>query len=148
MTRMTPTLERLSRLPLFARCGPRELAAVASRTTTVTARRGELLVREGAVGREVFVIVEGRARVIRDGDPIATLGPGDICGEVAVLDHGPRTATVVADTDLVVEVSTKEEFVELLHVVPGLSTRLLEQLSGRLRQAMASAHCRPLCSYS
>jgi CRP/FNR family cyclic AMP-dependent transcriptional regulator len=138
--RMTPTLERLSRLPLFAGCDLRELAAVASRSTTVHPRRGTILVREGTVGREVFIIVEGWARVVRDGDPVARLGPGDVCGEVAVLDHGLRTATVVADSDLVVEVCTKEEFIELLHVVPGLSTRLLEQLSSRLRNAMTSVH--------
>ena len=59
MIRMTPTLERLSQLSLFARCDRRELAAVASRTTTIHARRGEILMREGATDREVFVIVEG-----------------------------------------------------------------------------------------
>ena len=140
MIRMTPTLERLSQLPLFARCDRRELASVASRTTTVRARRGEILMREGATAREVFVIVEGSARVVRDGDPIATLGPGDICGELAVLDHVPRTATVVAESDLVVEASTGQEFTELLHEIPSLSTELLKQLSVRLRNTMQSNH--------
>ena len=139
MIRMNPTLERLNQLSLFARCDRRELAAVARRTTTVHARRGEILIREGATAREVFVIVEGSARVVRGGDPIATLGPGDICGELAVLDHGPRTATVVAESDLVVEASTEQEFTELLHEIPSLSTELLKQLSVRLRHAMQSS---------
>ena len=140
MIRMTPTLERLSQLSLFARCDRRELAAVASRTTTVRARRGEILMRQGAPAREVFVIVEGSARVVRDGDPIATLGPGDVCGELAMLDHGPRTATVVAESDLLVEASTEQEFTELLNEIPSLSTELLKQLSVRLRHAMHSKH--------
>ena len=82
--------------------------------------------------------------MVRDGDPIATLGPGDICGELGVLDHGPRTATVVAESDLVVEASTEQEFTELLHEIPSLSTELLKQLSGRLRNTHAEQPLRRL----
>ena len=72
------------------------------------------------------------------GHLVATLGPGDVCGEIALLDHGPRSATVVAETDLVAEVCTAQEFNELLTEVPSFATQLLAQLAGRLRNAMAS----------
>jgi CRP-like cAMP-binding protein len=135
---MTPTLERLSGLDVFAHCDRRELAAIASRTTPIHARRGDVLMREGAVGRELLVIVEGEARVVRSGESIAMLGPGDVCGEVALIDRGPRTATVVAETDLVAEVSNPQEFAELLVEVPSLGGHLLTKLAARLRDAMAS----------
>jgi CRP/FNR family cyclic AMP-dependent transcriptional regulator len=136
--RMTPTLERLSRLDVFAQCDRRELAAIASRTTTVHARSGDVLMREGSVGRELMVIVEGQARVVRRGETVAMLGPGDVVGEVALLDRGPRTATVIAESAIVAEVSNPQEFAELLVEVPSLGGRLLRQLAGRLRDAMAS----------
>lgn len=138
MDRLTPTLERLVRLPLFAHCTVKQLALVANKTTTIHAHAGDVLMREGAVGREFLVIVEGEARVVRDGESIAMLGPGDVCGEVALLDRGPRTATVVAESDLVAEVSDPREFAELLLAVPSLGPALLTQMAGRLRTAMAS----------
>jgi CRP-like cAMP-binding protein len=136
---LTPTLERLVRLPLFRHCTVRQLALIANRTTTIRARAGDVLMREGAIGRELVVIVEGSADVLVDGEQIATLGPGDVCGEMALLDQGPRSATVVAATDLVAEVCTAQEFAELLEAVPSLSTQLLEQLAGRLRAQLARA---------
>jgi CRP-like cAMP-binding protein len=137
MIRMNPTLERLERLPLFDGLDPRELAAVASRTTTVHARRGDVLLRKGAIGRQMLVIAEGTAHVIRGHEVVATLGPGDVAGEIAVIDHGRRSATVVAHTDMVLEVSTAQEVAELLVEVPRISTRLLTQVAGRLRHAMS-----------
>jgi len=137
MIRSTPTTERLGRLPLFEGCDPRELAAIASRSTTVRARRGDVLLQKGTVGREMLVIAEGTAAVINGHDVVATLGPGDVAGEVAVLDGGRRSATVVADTDMVLEVSSAREVAELLVEVPRLGTRLLTQVAARLRNAMA-----------
>jgi CRP-like cAMP-binding protein len=138
MTRRTPTLERLSGLPLFASCDARELAAIASRTTTIHARRGDVLMREGASGREMLVIVEGTAGVFRDDVLLATLGPGDVCGELALIDNGPRSATVIATSELTAEVSSRQEFAELLAVVPSLTRPLLRQLASRLRDTMAN----------
>lgn len=137
MIRSTPTTERLGRLPLFEGCDPRELAAIASRSTTVRARRGDVLLQKGTIGREMLVIAEGTAAVINGHEVVATLGPGDVAGEVAVLDGGRRSATVVADTDMVLEVSTAREVAELLVEVPRLGTRLLTQVAARLRNAMA-----------
>jgi CRP-like cAMP-binding protein len=134
---MTPTLERIVRLPLFAHCTVRQLALVASRSTTIHAAAGDVLMREGATGRELVLIVEGSAQVFVGGSLVATLGPGDVCGEIALLDHGLRSATVVAETDLVAEVCTTQEFNELLAEVPSFATQLLAQLAGRLRNALA-----------
>jgi CRP-like cAMP-binding protein len=138
MTRTNPTLERLGGLPLFAGCNERELAAVASRTTTVHARRGDVLMREGALGHEMLVIVEGTAGVFRRDRLLATLGPGDVCGELALIDDGPRSATVIATSELTAEVSSRHEFAELLAVVPRLARPLLRQLAMRLRDSMAN----------
>ena len=86
MDRLTPTLERLVRLPLFRNCTVRQLALIVNRTTTVHARAGDVLMREGAIGRELVMIVEGSADVFVDGEHINTLGPGEVCGEMALLD--------------------------------------------------------------
>jgi CRP/FNR family cyclic AMP-dependent transcriptional regulator len=137
--RMNPTLERLSSLPLFADCDRRELAAVANRTTTIRAKKGDVLMREGAIGRELAIIVTGAARVVRDDGVVATLGPGDVVGEMALLDRRPRSATVVADSDMIIEVSTPREFAEMLSEVPRLAPALLRQMTGRLRKAMTTS---------
>ncbi len=137
MDRLTPTLERLVRLPLFRNCTVRQLALIVNRTTTVHARAGDVLMREGAIGRELVMIVEGSADVFVDGEHINTLGPGEVCGEMALLDQGPRSATVIAATDLVAEVCTAQEFAELLEAVPSLSIHMLEQLATRLRGQLA-----------
>jgi CRP-like cAMP-binding protein len=139
MDRLTPTLERLVRLPLFADCTVKELALVANRTTTVNAQPGDVLMREGTTGRELVIIVEGTANVFVEGELIATLGPGDVCGEIALLDHGPRSATVVAETRLVAEVCTPPEFSELLESVPSFTAQLLAQMADRLRGQLARA---------
>lgn len=133
----TPTLERLVRLPLFSNCTMRQLALVANRTNTIRARAGDVLMRQGTTGREVVILVEGFADVYTDGRHVAAVGPGDIVGEMALLDDEPRSATVVASTDLVAEVSTPAEFTELLEAVPSLGSHLLTQMAGRLRRELA-----------
>jgi CRP-like cAMP-binding protein len=139
MNDLSPTLARLVRMPLFAHCSMKELALVANRTTTVHARAGDVLMREGTSGRELVIIAEGTANVLVDGETIAVLGPGDVCGEIALLDHGPRSATVIAETDLVAEVCTRQEFNELLERVGSLGPQLLGQMAGRLRRQLARA---------
>ena len=101
----------------------------------VAAPAGTTLCEEGTVGREFFFIVEGRASVRRGGRKIAALGPGDYFGELALLDRKPRSATVVADTDMVLLTMSQREFTGLLEDVPPLGRKLLAAMSERLREA-------------
>jgi len=130
-----PTIHRLRHITLFSACTDRELALIASRTTEHHARPGDILTREGHAGHEFLVIVDGTATVHVGDRTVAILGPGDFFGEIALLDDGPRTATVIADTDLVAEVSNHREFVDLLTEAPNLARNLLVGLARRLRAA-------------
>jgi CRP/FNR family transcriptional regulator, cyclic AMP receptor protein len=127
-------LDHLASVPLFAGCTTRELRDIAKATVELTLDEGKEFVTQGDVGREAFIIVEGSANVFRAGQQIATLGPGDCVGELALLDHGPRTATVVAATPLTVLVLGPREFSGLLDEVPTLNHKILAALASRVRQ--------------
>jgi CRP-like cAMP-binding protein len=94
---------------------------------------GKVVARQGDLGQEFVVVVEGTATVAVDDVVVASLGPGDYFGEVAVLDRGPRTATVTAETDLLVEVLTSREFDALLDRSPSLTRKIVQGLAARLR---------------
>ncbi|MGH8989227.1 MAG: cyclic nucleotide-binding domain-containing protein [Acidimicrobiales bacterium] len=125
----------LSSIWLFSTATPRELRLVARALDEVAAPAGTVLVEEGAAGREFFFIVEGRATVRRNGRKVALLGPGEYFGELALLDRGPRSATVVADTDMVLLNMSYREFYGLLEDVPPLARKLLSAMASRLREA-------------
>lgn len=125
----------LSSIWLFSTCNARELRLVARGLEEVTAPAGTVLCEEGAMGREFFFIVEGRASVKRGGRKVALLGPGDYFGELALLDRGPRSATVVADTDMALLNMSQREFHGLLEDVPPLARKLLSAMATRLRDA-------------
>lgn len=94
---------------------------------------GRHLCEQGSIGREAFVIVDGTAEVRRNGRKVAELKPGDCFGELALLDHGPRTATVTATTDLKVLVLGAREFAAVVDEVPPIAHKLLRSLAGRIR---------------
>jgi CRP-like cAMP-binding protein len=127
-------LDHLAAVPLFAGCTRKELETIAKATTELTIEQGKEFVGQGDVGREAFVIVEGTADVLRGGRKIATLGPGESVGELALLDHGPRTASVVAATPMTVLVLGPREFSAVLDSVPTLTHKILAALAGRVRQ--------------
>ena len=134
-TRAGSRLERLGRIPLFAACTGAELELIARNMTEHRMSPGEVLVQEGTVGREFLVIAEGTAVVMVGDESIARVGPGDFVGEIAMLDRGFRTATVVAETDMVVEICGTSEFAVLLAGAPTLTRKLLVGLAQRLRTA-------------
>ena len=88
--------ELLKGAPLFAHCSKRELAAISSIADEIDLKDGHELTREGAVGREFFVLIDGTADVLRNGRKINTLKSGDFFGEIALVHRTPRTATVKA----------------------------------------------------
>lgn len=133
MRHHNPTLERLAAIPLFAACTSSELKLIATKMMELDIKAGEVLIREGGIGREFLVIETGTAMVVVGDQAIARLGPGDFAGEIALLDHRPRTATVVADSDLVIRVCSAIEFAELVTGAPNLARSLLAGLATRLR---------------
>jgi CRP/FNR family transcriptional regulator, cyclic AMP receptor protein len=127
-------LNHLAAVPLFSGCTTKELRDIARATVELTLDEGKEFVTQGDVGREAFVIVDGRAEVTRAGQRVSELGPGDCVGELALLDHGPRTATVTAKTPLTVLVLGPREFAGLLDEVPTLTHKILAALAGRVRE--------------
>ena len=125
-------------VPLFSHCSNKELIELSSLATTLRMPAGKVVVRQGEPGKEFIVIVEGKATVSIDDQTVATLGPGDFFGEIALLDGGPRTATVTADTDLVAEVMSHQEFAVLLMDVPEVTRGILKGVAMRLRAADAN----------
>ena len=127
-------LDHLASVPLFAACSRKDLQNIARASDEVSVRAGKVLVEQGQIGRECFVVVEGSATVKRNGRKVATFGPGDYFGELSLLDKGPRTATVAADTDMKVLVLGPREFSGVLDSVPGLAHKLLATLASRVRE--------------
>ncbi len=124
----------LGNVGIFSELSPKELKAVSRLVTPVSVKAGKELVREGEPGREFLIIVEGTATVRRKGRKVATLGPGDFFGELAVLAGVPRTATVVADTPMVVDALNRREFSSLLDASPKLAKKILVAAVRRLHE--------------
>jgi CRP-like cAMP-binding protein len=126
--------ESLKRLPIFGACSTRDLEQVARLSTTLDIPKGRVLAAEGTPGHEFVVIRAGTVDVARDGSSLAKLGPGDYFGEISLIDGGPRTATVTADTPVTIEVVERRDFDALLERVPGLAQRIMLGLARRLRE--------------
>jgi CRP/FNR family transcriptional regulator, cyclic AMP receptor protein len=128
----------LQAVPLFSGLSKHELGAIAGQAKEVHTSTGDVLARQGEHGVGFFLIVEGEARVIVNGRTRARLRAGDTFGEIALLDGGPRTATVVAESDMTLLGLTAWEFKALLSQYPTITLKLLEQVAARLRSASAS----------
>ncbi len=133
-------VERLRKIPLFAACSKDELQQIAAAASTLTFPAGTVLAREGDVGREFMVIDDGTADVVIGGAVVNQLGPEDSFGEVALLDGGVRTATVVASTDVVAYVIEQREFAVLVFDSQSLARKLLIGLAKLLRSAELRLH--------
>ncbi len=134
MASRTQHLERLSEIPMFSALSQRDLGRIAKASNEITVDAGRLLVDQGDAGREAFIIISGSATVKRNGRKVGTVGPGDAIGEMALLDHGPRTASVTADTEVTALVLTAREFGGVVEEVPSLAQKILAQLAGRVRE--------------
>jgi CRP/FNR family transcriptional regulator, cyclic AMP receptor protein len=124
--------DALGRAPLFEALPRKQLVELAKLTEDMDVPAGRVLCREGQRGREFFVIVEGDADVTRGGKPIAQLGPGDFFGEIALIEHSPRTATVTAATPLRFFVLTSQAFWGMLDHNPGVERKVLRALARRM----------------
>lgn len=119
---------------MFSACNKRELQTLSRLTTERSVPAGKVLAQQGAPGREFVVVLDGTAVVQRNGRKVATLGPGDYFGEIALLDPGERTATVTAETAMLLAVVSVAEFGGLLDDVPALSRNILRGLARQIRE--------------
>ncbi|MGH8985977.1 MAG: cyclic nucleotide-binding domain-containing protein [Acidimicrobiia bacterium] len=130
----------LADVPLFGGLSRGDLQLVAQAGDQIRAEAGSELVTEGRVGREFFLILDGEATVRRDDSEVATLGPGEYFGELSLLHRGPRSATVIANTDMTLFVLGQREFAGLVDSAHGLAAKLLTGLAQRLREADATTY--------
>jgi CRP/FNR family cyclic AMP-dependent transcriptional regulator len=128
-------LEQLKAVPLFSGCSVRELRSLATYLKEVRFQPGRRIVSEGDVGVGLHVILEGRTSVLVGDQRVRELGPGDFFGEIALLDRGPRTATVVADTPVRTLSLSSWNFRSTLKEHPSLAIKMLEELARRVRAA-------------
>ena len=132
-------VDQLSRVPLFSGCSRKDLQTIARVVKDIDHADGVVIAREGEPGVGLFVIVDGTAEVTIGGSKKASLGPGDFFGEIALLDGGPRTATVTATSDIQMLGLTEWVFRGLMQEHPSIAVKTLQQMAARLRSATKAA---------
>jgi CRP-like cAMP-binding protein len=125
---------RLQGVPWFVACTDEQLSAMARLAERLHIQAGEVILREGRLGRELFVILEGTVTVTRAGRVVNILHAGDYFGELSAIESVPRSATVQATTDLDVLIVGPREF-EAMMEIPGFRNALLAGMSRRIREA-------------
>lgn len=128
-------LDHLAEVPLFSTASRKDLQKISRASDEVSVKAGRVLVDEGRAGHEFFLILDGTASVRRNNRKVAELGRGQYFGELSLLDRGPRTATVVAESDMKVLVLGQREFLGVLDDVPGLAYKILRIMAHRLRES-------------
>ena len=124
----------LGRAPLFKNLSRSDLVELAMATEDLEVEAGKVLAREGDIGQEFFVIVDGDFSVTKDGEEIRRLGPGDFFGEIALIWDSPRrTATVTAASPVRFFVLTRQAFRSLVDHHPDIEAKVLEALEDRVR---------------
>ena len=119
---------------MFQGLSKQQLREIAGCMSEIDIAAGRTLTREGDVGREFFIILDGDVEVSRDGRTIATRGAGQYVGEIALLDSRPRTATVTAKTDVRAEVLDRREFARLLESSPDIASQVMSTMAQRLSE--------------
>jgi CRP-like cAMP-binding protein len=126
--------DALAQVPLLSALSRRHLHQLADVSQITAYRQGTSVIREGDLGSTLYVIVEGQAVVSRGGKRLTTLAPGDFFGEVSLLDGGPRTASVTAETRLSVVRLFRRPFYELVRTEPAIGVKVLSELAKRVRR--------------
>lgn len=126
-------LRALSGVTLFAQLTRRQLGRVRQAMTEYVYPPGRAMVVEGTTGQVLFVILEGKAKVLRAGRTINRMGPGDVFGEIAVVDGRPRSASVVAETETTCLLLHRADLRTLILEEPQIAWNLLVELAGRVR---------------
>lgn len=127
-------IDHLRNVPLFSSCSQKDLEKIAKAGDEVSMPAGSLIVDQGQTGREAFVVLSGTVTVKRNGKKLASVGPGTIVGELSLLDHGPRTATVTCETDCTFLLLSQRTFLAVVDDVPALAHKLLASLATKIRE--------------
>jgi CRP/FNR family transcriptional regulator, cyclic AMP receptor protein len=139
---MTLSLDRRTSLlagcPLFRGIDAEGLDLLADRATQVEFPAGHVIARQGEIGTGFFVIIDGRVRVVRDAELIATLGPGEFFGELSVLDRQPRNAMVATEVPTTCLALASWDFDAVLLEQPRLTLAILRGVATRLREVTDS----------
>lgn len=135
---MAKAKNHLASIDLFSALSAAELRKIDSLMTTLDIKAGREFIKEGSSGREAFIIVSGTATVRKGGRVVATLRAGDFVGEMAVVAGIPRTASVTANEDLVVEVLSRREFATLLDNDTKLCKKIMVSALTRLHELAPS----------
>jgi CRP-like cAMP-binding protein len=125
-------VKALKRAPLFQGLSQKELGELEKVTEDMDGEPGTVLIREGEIGKEFFVLLEGEVEVERKGKSLGTRDAGDFFGEIAVLEQVPRTATVTAKTHVRFLVLTRPAFRRLIADNPAVETKVLRALAKRV----------------
>ena len=123
----------LAHVPLFAHLSKRQLRGVLEQTSEYGFDQGDVIVKDRTQGHTLFVLIDGKARVVKGNRTVARLSPGDFFGEIAVLDRRPRTASVVADSPVTCLVLHREDLRKVLEEEPQIAWSMLSALASRLR---------------
>jgi CRP-like cAMP-binding protein len=134
------TDELLAQVPLFKDLSKKHLQKVSSLATRIDGQPGKVLTTEGEIGREFIVILEGDVEIRRGDEVLATRGAGDYIGEISLIDHRPRTATVVAKTPVTLEVIDTRAFNTLLGDEPEIAEKIQATAKERLAELEAAEH--------
>jgi CRP-like cAMP-binding protein len=132
--------EVLEDVPLFEGVSKRHLRKIASLTTVMSYPPGDVIVRAGAPGDAFYLLLDGHAAVLRPGGlPAVGIGPGDSFGEMALLDDGPRSATVAAESEVLCLRIGRAPFLKMVRGEPSVALVLLRTLAGRIRALQDAA---------
>lgn len=126
-------LDLLHRIPLFSGFDRRRLERLGMLADEVDVPAGKVLMRQGESGADMMVVVRGSVGVERDGNRLNTLGPGDFFGEIALVDGGPRTATVTAEEPTTLLVITHRDFHSMMEEFPEVADQVMNALANRVR---------------
>ena len=132
----------LRELDLFSEASRSELAVIGKQLTRLKVKAGRVLVREGAIGNEFMILVNGMAEVTQGGRSIATIGRGDLVGEMALLQgpgHGRRNATVTAITDAEIYAGSPAEFRRIIDAAPSVAEKVKQTVASRTQIVTSAA---------
>ena len=123
---------KLERVALFAGLSHRDRERIARWADQVDLPEGKHLLDEGRLPHEFFVIVDGQVEVTHEGEHLATLGPGDFFGEIALIEHGRRTASVVTSSPTTLAVMSPPSFDQMRRAMPQVADRIDQAIRQRL----------------
>jgi CRP/FNR family transcriptional regulator, cyclic AMP receptor protein len=125
----------LKTVPVFSTLSARYLREVGQLMDETRIQPGKVLVKQGKTGWDFYMIVDGEARVEKNGKKIKIIKAGDFFGEISLIDGGPRMASVISETEMTLLAVSNREFMKLVDSVPGFSKAMLIALCKYIREA-------------